>query len=99
MNTASLTAEQEAQAQTLAQRIRQAADDDILQLARLLVSKPTEQLFGETEFQVRDLVHRIGAKAYEVHLREKKTATRGAASSAPAANKRPSSTTTATKRR
>jgi hypothetical protein len=32
-------------------------------------------LFGKTEFELRDLVLKIGAKAYEERLREKKTAT------------------------
>jgi hypothetical protein len=44
-------------------------------LARLLVSKSENDLFGDTEFQVRDLVLRVGVKAFQEHLREKKTAT------------------------
>jgi hypothetical protein len=39
-----------------------------------MVSKSDRELFGLTEFHVRDLVLRVGAKAYEEHLREKKTA-------------------------
>jgi hypothetical protein len=74
-----LSVEQEAEARALAAAITQAGSDDVLALARLLVSKPAEQAFGQTEFQLRDLVHRIGAKALEVHLAEKKTATRGRA--------------------
>jgi hypothetical protein len=99
MATPILRPDQEAEAQALAQRIRQEADDEILQLARLLVSKPDEQLFGNTEFEVRALVHRIGARAYEVHLREKKTATRAPVSPVPPAGKRPSSKTTEAKNR
>jgi hypothetical protein len=74
MNMASptLTPEQEVEAQDLAARVRQAIDDDLLRIARLLVSRPTAQLFGPTEFDVRDLVLRIGVKAYELHLAEKK---------------------------
>ena len=71
-----LTAAQETEAQELAGKIRETADKELLEMARLLVSKPTRELFGETERQMRDLVLRIGAKAYEEHLREKKTATR-----------------------
>ncbi len=67
-------AEQEAQAQILAQRIRELAEEEFLQIARLLVSKPEGELFGETELQVRDILHRTGAKAYEEYLRQKKTA-------------------------
>jgi hypothetical protein len=94
-----LTVEQEAEAQRLAQRIQKEAHADILALARLLVSKRESEIFGATEFQARDIVHRLAAKAFEVHLAEKKTATSAPASSVPTANKPPSSTTTARKRR
>ena len=80
-----LSPEQEQQAQALAARIRAAVDGDILELARLLVSKPEHEVFGETEFQVRDLVHHLGATALQTHLAGKKTATVAAASPAPAA--------------
>jgi hypothetical protein len=74
MVDAHLTPEQEAEAQELAAKIRQAVDKELTALARLMVSKSERDLFGQTEFQVRDLVLRIGAKVYEEHLREKKTA-------------------------
>jgi hypothetical protein len=51
----------------------------LLQLARFLLSKKDQELFGPTEFEVRDLVHLLGAQAYETVLAEKKTATRGPA--------------------
>jgi hypothetical protein len=71
-----LTPAQEAEAEELEAKIRQAIGQEIAQLARLMVSKSDRELFGPTEFQVRDLVLRIGAKVYEEHLREKKTATK-----------------------
>jgi hypothetical protein len=37
-----LSAEQEAEAQALAQRIRELADEEVAQMARLLVSKPDD---------------------------------------------------------
>lgn len=80
----------EAQAQDLAARIHQRVEDDILALARLLVRKDDPNLFGETEFQVRDLVHRMGADAMEEHLK-KKTATKGPESIAQAVDKPPGS--------
>ncbi len=94
-----LTPEQEQQAQALAARIRQAADADILQLARLLVSKPEHETFGQTEFEVRDIVHHLGATALQTHLGQKKTATAAAASSARTAAKAPRSKTGARARR
>ena len=92
-----LTPELEAQAQELFRQLRSRADDDLLALARLLVSQEDRDIFGDTEFQVRDIVHRLGAKAVETHLAQKKTATRVPASSARVANKRPSSTVTGRK--
>jgi hypothetical protein len=99
MNPSSLTDAQEAEAQQLFRKLQDAAQPDLLALARLLVSKPEAEIFGATEFQARDLVHRIGAKAFELRIAEKKTATAVPASTAPTATAVPSSTATATKRR
>lgn len=75
MHCLQLNEEQEREAKLLEARIRLAIDQEISHLARLLVSKSESDLFGATEFQVRDLVLRIGAQAFAEHLREKKTAT------------------------
>ena len=69
-----LSEEQEREAKLLEAKIRHAVDQEIADLARLLVSKSESDLFGATEFQVRDLVLRIGAQAFVEYLREKKTA-------------------------
>jgi hypothetical protein len=92
-----LSPELEAKAQELVALLRPKAESELLALARLLVSKEERELFGETEFQARDIVQRIGAKAYETHLALKKTATRVQESSAPTATKGPSSKATAAK--
>ena len=93
-----LSPELEAAAQELAARIRARADGDILALARLLVSKSDAEVFGDTEFEARAIVHHLGAAALEERLK-KSSATRGRASTAPAAGRPPSSRATATKRR
>lgn len=54
------------------QTLRQAAEADLRSLADLLASKEDRHLLGKTEFEVRDLVHRIGAKALETALDERK---------------------------
>ena len=69
-----LTPELEAQAQELAARIRARADNDILALARLLVSKNDAEVFGDTEFEARNIVHRLGAAAVEERLKKTTTA-------------------------
>jgi hypothetical protein len=93
-----LTAELEAQAQELAARIRARADDDILALARLLVSKNDAEVFGDTEFEARNIVHHLGAAAFEERLK-KSLATKDRASTAPRASSPRNSTDTARKRR
>lgn len=70
-----LTAEQEAEARELATRITEAIAVDVLGVARLLVGKDSRHPFGQTELQLRDLIHRAGAKALEISLARKKTAT------------------------
>ena len=69
-----LSAEQEREAKLLEAKIRLAIEQEIAALARLLVSRSEDELFGKTEFQVRELVLRIGAQAFAEHLREKKMA-------------------------
>ena len=73
-----LTDEQEREVQQLAQAIAQAASQEFEQLARALVGCG-DSPFGQTEFTIRDILLRVGAKAYEKHLEQKKTATKGAA--------------------
>lgn len=67
-----LSAEQEAEAQRLFQILKGTTDDDLLALARLLASKKDRDLLGQTEFEVRDRVHQIGAKAIQTVLDERK---------------------------
>jgi len=69
-----LSAAQEAEAQLLAERIAQAAQAEFLQIARTLTAAQPQTLFGATEFQIRDTILRVAAKAYEEHLAQKKTA-------------------------
>ena len=72
MSRLPLTPDQAELAERIYQSLRQAADADLRALADLLASKPDRQLLGRTEFEVRDLVHRIGAKALETALDERK---------------------------
>jgi hypothetical protein len=65
-----LTAAQEAEVKELAQAIAEAASAEFLQLARTLVASGASP-FGKTEFAVRDILLKVGAKAYEQHLAQK----------------------------
>jgi len=75
----SLPPAQEAQAQELAAALAEAAQEDLLAIARDLVACDDDALFGETEFRVRDLALALAAKAYQQHLAGKKTAPQGPA--------------------
>jgi hypothetical protein len=75
MPAATPSPEQRAEAEALAQAIREAVAAEIDQLAGTLLATDDRHLFGQTEFAVRDLAHRIAAKAYEQYLARKKTAT------------------------
>lgn len=46
--------------------LREACDDDLRRMAKLLADKEDSQLFGRTEFDLRDRVHALGARALEV---------------------------------
>jgi hypothetical protein len=80
MSRLELTPEQQAEARRIERILMESARDDIRSLAELLASKPDHQLLGGTEYEVRDRVHRIGAKALETALDgRKKGGTRGPA--------------------
>lgn len=97
MSSQPLPSQQEAQAQELVARLRPQLEQDLLALARLLVSKEDRDRFGDTELAARDLVHRLGAKAVTTHLAGKKRGTKVRASSVPTASSAPSFTATGTK--
>ena len=72
MAKVTLTPEQEAEAQRLAEIIGRRAQDEALQMARLLVSKPDEEILGKTEFELRDRAHDFAAFALQSALQERK---------------------------
>ena len=80
MSWSHLSPEQAELAERIFQDLRRATDSDLRSLAGLLASKPDRQLLGRTEFEVRDAVHKIGAKALEAALEgRKKGGTKGPA--------------------
>jgi hypothetical protein len=66
-----LDEEQEAEAQRIYERLQGAFDEELKSMARLMASKANHQLFGQTEFELRDRVHELGAKALEVAADER----------------------------
>lgn len=66
-----LTPEQEAEAKRIEEILLGALSGDVREMARLMASKKNHELFGQTEFEVRDVVHRMGAKALETAAAER----------------------------
>ena len=74
----SLTPEQAAEAERIFQVLQEASADEQWRIAQLLASKSDRELLGRTEYEVRALVHQIGAKAIQTALQgRKKGATKG----------------------
>ncbi len=95
MDALKLTVEQEEEAQRVADILVGAAGAELRQLARLLVSQQNRELFGATEFVVRDVLLQLGARAFDAALAErKKGGTRGRRKSARTAAQTPGSTAT-----
>ncbi len=72
MPTAPLPPQKQAEIEGLEQAIREAVDAEIGELAANLATTDDAHLFGENEFKIRALAHRIAAKAVERHLARKK---------------------------
>jgi hypothetical protein len=74
MPTAPVPPEKQAEIADLEQAIRETVDAEIRELAANLAHSDDAHLFGDNEFKIRALAHRIAAKAIEQHLTRKKTA-------------------------
>ena len=76
MPSAPVTPEKRAEIEGLEQAIREAIDAEIGELAANLAATDDAHLFGQNEFKIRALAHKIAAKAVEQHLARKKTDTK-----------------------
>jgi predicted AlkP superfamily phosphohydrolase/phosphomutase len=79
MPTKPLPPEKQAELEQLTRELHEAVDAQIGELAAHLATTDDAHLFGDNEFKIRALAHKIAAKAVERHLARKKTATRGPA--------------------
>jgi len=67
-----LTPEQQAEANRIHTALVAAAANDLRELADTLARTSEATIFGANEFTIRDIVLRVGAKAIEVALEERK---------------------------
>jgi hypothetical protein len=67
-----LPEEQARRAEQIYQDLRRDGDAKLRELAELLATKPDEQLLGQAEFEVRDLVHELGSGAIQAAVNQRK---------------------------
>ena len=81
---AGMTPERSVEVQRVHDVMLKAMDQEIWRMAEFMVTRRDDQLFGETEFVLRDKVLRMGAQALETTVNDrKKGGTKAAASSVP----------------
>lgn len=66
-----LSAEQEALAQRIMERIKGKLDDELLDMVRSLVGCPAEEIFGPGEFELRDRLNKVGATLVQESVNER----------------------------
>jgi hypothetical protein len=67
-----LPEEQARRAEQLYESLKASTERDLRAVAELLATKPDDPLFGQTEFDLRDLVHRLGAQALQTAAEQRK---------------------------
>jgi hypothetical protein len=72
MPSAPLSPEKRAEIDDLARAIHDAVDAEIGELAATLATTDDAHVFGDNEFRIRALAHKIAAKAIEQRLAQKK---------------------------
>ena len=65
MELVGLTQEQQAEVERIQDLVMAKARVEIDRMARLLVSKADHELFGQTEYRLRDACRRLGAAALD----------------------------------
>lgn len=63
--TVELSADQEALAEQVFERIKGKLDDELRDMVRAMVGKAPEELFGPGEFELRDRLNQVGATILE----------------------------------
>jgi len=96
MDLSHLSPEKQAEAARIVDVAMAKARAEITQAAALVASKADGELFGQTEFQIRDMAHRVGAALLDAALEErKKGGTSGRRPAVRIATSRPGSSSTA----
>ena len=67
-----LPEDQARRAEQLFASLKASTEHDLKAIAELLATRPDDRLFGQTEFDLRDLVHRLGAQALQTAAEQRK---------------------------
>ncbi|MCH5372888.1 MAG: hypothetical protein JJ992_02840 [Planctomycetes bacterium] len=67
-----MTDEELAEAERVFEVSRRAAEEELWRMACLTAQKKDHELLGQTEFQMRDILMRIGARALEASVNERR---------------------------
>lgn len=67
-----LTAEQQKRAARIKEQVLPAVEKEVEAMATLLASRSPGEFFGATEFDLRDICHRIGGAMLQTALDERK---------------------------
>lgn len=60
-----------AEEQRIYELLGKVSDQELRRMAKLLAGKADSELFGQTEFELRDRVHALGARALEAVANER----------------------------
>jgi tRNA A37 N6-isopentenylltransferase MiaA len=71
VSTVELSADQEALAERIYEKLKATAEQELMGMVRLMVSKPDHELFGRGEFELRDKLNELGAKVLETSANER----------------------------
>lgn len=72
MDGIELTPEQEREAEVIKDIVLAVMQVEAKNIGRLLASKANSELFGQTEFQLRDILHGLGRRSIDAALEARK---------------------------
>jgi hypothetical protein len=72
MSFAHLPEDQAQRAEQFYESLKAATEHDLKAIAELLATRSDDQLFGQTEFDLRRLVHRLGGEALQTAAEQRK---------------------------
>ena len=60
-----------ADVQVLFERLKPLYEQEAMRMAEAMATKKDEEMFGRNEYEIRDRVHKLGAKTLEIAVNER----------------------------